>query len=153
MAKKQSVVAAESQINTAAVAESLKAKSANRTKFWSPKQDCVYRIKDADNNEVLEYNTITDEIKVIDVNVDFLIPFLFADQNATEWSQAHAHDHNDLDDPIYLDWIVAVPYEAPMYRLKKTSNARQANLYSEGKDQYYVLVQATGAYQWQPYQF
>jgi hypothetical protein len=153
MAKKQNIVDAEKSIDAAAVKNSLAAKSANRTKFWTPSVNCVYRIKDADNNLMLEYNLDTEELRTIDVTIDYLIPFLFADQRAEDWSQAHSHEHNDLADDIYLGWIQAVPYSVPMYRLKKTSNPRQGQLYSEGKDQYYTLVEARGAYQWQPYSF
>jgi hypothetical protein len=153
MAKKQSIIAAEQGINSALVAEGLKAKSANRTKFWTPKDGCIYKIKSVADNLLLEADINGDVVKEVEVNIDFLIPFLFSDPRAEEWSQAHVHDHNDLDDPIFLDWFVAVPYEQTMYRLKKTSNPRQGQLYSESKDQYYALVEARGAYQWQPYSF
>ena len=150
MAKKQSVIDAERGIDTNQVAAVLRTKAQNRTKFWSPKPGCVYRIKNADENILLEYNVSEDTIKEIEVNVDFLIPFLFENQNATDWSQAFEPRHATLDDPIYTGWIEAEPFSVTMYRLKKS---RRGNLYSEGKDQYYELVAATRPYQWVEYTF
>jgi hypothetical protein len=149
MAKKASIIAAEQGINTQAVAATLKTKAQNRTKFWEPKAGCIYRIKDAENNILIEYNLEEDVTRDIEVNVDYLIPFLFTDDRASEWSQAFVPVHGDLDDPIYLDWIIAEALPN-MFRLKKS---KRGTLYSESKDQYYELVSAPRAYQWRPYSF